>query len=197
MPYRTITVRSEQGPTEAFRVRIPDAAVTAWLAERDRLRAHGYPDRPPDVDTPHLRAWLPCAGEERHPYFTNGLRPPRSADTVFPIFTATWHAPGAITTKVIVTGHGDGSIWSRVVIDYPSGERSVDQARRYGPDADPDTVWSEIELVLRAIDRAGVGWDAHSPMVADYPDFLALDRDVEIAEHEAWAAGLLAAAPVH
>jgi hypothetical protein len=47
---------------------------------------------------------------ERHPYFAHGIRLQRSSDAVFPIFTATWHAPGAITTKVIVTGYGDGSM---------------------------------------------------------------------------------------
>ena len=51
MPYHPITF-STHGLAETFCVRITDRAVTAWLQERQRLRRSGYPDRPPDVDTP-------------------------------------------------------------------------------------------------------------------------------------------------
>jgi hypothetical protein len=197
MAYRTISIHDENGNTETFAVRISDAAVIAWLAERSRLRAQGFPDRPSDVDTPTHRAWIPRRGEERLPYFTDSARLSGRDETAFPVFSATWHAPGAITTKVIITGRGDGSLVSRVVVDHESGERTVDQARIYPPDADPDVVWHEIEVVVMAIDLSGPGWEAHSPVDADYADFMALGAEVEVAEAEARAAGLLAPKWLH
>jgi hypothetical protein len=197
MPYRTISIRDERGTTGTFTARISDAAVMAWLAERAGLRMQGYPDRPPDVDLPTHRAGIPRRGEEPLPYFAGGQRRSARDDSVFPVYTATWHAPGAITTKVIITGRGDGSIVSRVVVDHEAGERSVDKARIYEPDVDPETVWQEIETVVMAIDLSGMGWEAHSPVVADWADFMALEAEVEVAEAEALAAGLLAPMRVH
>ena len=72
MPYRTLRLLTQEGLPETFWVRVPDPAVEAWLAERPRLRAQGYPDRPPDLDTPTLRAWLPRPGEGTLPYFRDG-----------------------------------------------------------------------------------------------------------------------------
>ena len=69
MPYRRIRLPSESGHPEPFWVRVPNGAVVEWLGERDRLRADGYPDRPPDIDTPTLRVWLPRPAELGLPYF--------------------------------------------------------------------------------------------------------------------------------
>jgi hypothetical protein len=190
VPYRKISLFTAEGVAETFRVRISDAAVIAWLAERSWLRAQGFPDRPSDVDTPTHRAWIPRRGEARLPYFADGALPPGREEMAFPVYSATWYSPGAIATKVIVTGLGDGSLASRVVVDHEGGGLTVDQARIYPPDADPDLVWYEIEVVVMAIDLSRMGWEAHSPVAA-------LDAEVELAEREARAAGLLALVPVH
>jgi hypothetical protein len=199
MPYRPISLPSENGAAETHWVRVDDRAVAEWLPERARLRHRGYPDRPPDVDTPTLRAWLPRLGEQALPYFRD--RAARSAGTgdalVFPVFTATWHRPHSATTKVILTGLGDGSFLSRVVIVDESGNCPVDKAHRLGPDLDPNAVWAEVETVIRAINEAPMGWEPRDPMVTDYLDFLDLDAEVETAETEARAAGLLAPELVH
>ena len=194
MPYRTLRLLNQDGFPETHWVRVDDRAVAEWLPERARLRHRGYPDRPPDVDTLTLRAWLPRPGEAALPYFR--ARPARSAGTgdalVFPVFTATWHRANSTTTKVLVTGFGDGSFLSRVVIVDESGNCPVDKAHRLGPDLDPDAVWEEIETIVRAINEAPMGWEPRDPMVTDYGDFLDLDGEVETAEAEARAAGLLA-----
>ncbi len=92
MPYRRVVLHAATG-SEVVLVRVPDAAVTEWLRERDRLREHGYPDRPPDIDTPTLRAWLPRRREERLPYFRGRGSLRALTESVFPVLTATWHAP--------------------------------------------------------------------------------------------------------
>ena len=53
MPYREIRLGFE-----TFVVRIPTEAVTEWLESRERGKYIGYPDRPPDVDTPLVRGWI-------------------------------------------------------------------------------------------------------------------------------------------
>jgi hypothetical protein len=192
MPYRTINLLGEEGVAETFRVRIPDAAVLAWLEERSRLRAQGYPDRPNDVDTPSHRAWIPRQGEQGLPYFAAGALLSGRGETVFPIYGATWYAPGAIVTKVTVTGLGDGSLVSRVSIDHEGGKRPVDKVKVYPPDVDPDAIWHEIETIVRAINEAPMGCEPRDPMVTTYWDFLALDDEVEAAQADARVAGLLA-----
>jgi len=199
MPYRPISLPSESGLPETFLVRVSDGAVAEWSRERAGLKRRGYPDRPPDVDTATLRAWLPRLGESTLPYFRD--LPARSAGTgdalVFPVFTATWHRPDGGTTKVLLHGSGDGSFTSRVVIVDPSGSTAVDKTHRLGPDVDPDRVWQEIETIVRAINEAPMGWEPRDPMVTTYADFLVLDDEVETAEAEARAAGLLAPEWVH
>lgn len=199
MPYRPIILPAEKGHPETHWVRIPDAAVAEWLAERAGLRRRGYPDRPPDIDTPTLRAWVPRLGEATLPYFRN--LPARSAGTgdtlIFPVFTATWHRPNSTTTKVLVTGFGDGSFLSRVVIVDPSGDCPVDKAHLLSPDTNPDAVWAEVERIVAFINEAPMGWEPRCPMLTTYADFVAVDDEVQAAEAEARAAGLLAPEWVH
>jgi hypothetical protein len=199
MPYRPISLPSENGLPETVMVRVDDRAVAEWLPERAALRHRGYPDRPPDVDTLTLRAWLPRLGEGTLTYFRDVHA--QSAGTgdalVFPVFTATWHRPSGATTKVLVTGLGDGSFMSRVVIVNASGDCPVDKAHRLGPDINPDAVWAEVETIVRAINESGMEWQPRGPMVTTYLDFLDLDAETELAEAEARAAGLLAPEWVH
>src|ERR1035437_1996837 len=138
MPYRTFRVLSRDGQPETFVLGVDNRAVTEWLAERAELRRRGYPDRPPDIDTPTLRAWLPRRGEQGLLYFANRLLAKPAAESIWPVYTAIWHAPDRATTKVLVSGTGDGGIVSRVVIEHRSGRRPIDKVKVYPPDADPD-----------------------------------------------------------
>jgi hypothetical protein len=199
MSYRSVSLPSTSGTTETFWVRVDDRAIAERLPERAGLKHRGYPDRPPDIDTPTLQAWLPRLGEQTLPYFRGRLaRSARPGGTqMFMVFTATWHRPNGVITKVLVTGMGDGSFLSRVVIVEPSGETPVDKAHRLGPDIDPDAVWAEVETIVRAINEAPMDWGPEDPMVTTYVDFAALNDEIETAEAEARAAGLLAPEWVH
>jgi hypothetical protein len=199
MPYRTFQLLSQDGQREAFWVRVSDGAVAEWLTERAGLKHRGHPDRPPDVDTATLRAWLPRLGEGTLAYFRD--LPARSAVTgdalIFPVPTMTWHRPSSTTTKVLITGFGDGSFMSRVVIVDESGNCPVDKAHRLGPEISPDAVWGEVERIVALINEAPMGWQPRDPIVTTYPDFLVLDDEMEAAERDARAAGLLPSPPVH
>ena len=52
-----MTTDPDTGEVQAFTVYVDDAALRAWERHRRRLRAAGYPDRPPEVDTPSGRLW--------------------------------------------------------------------------------------------------------------------------------------------
>ena len=196
MPYRSIRIAIPDSPAETFFVRIPEEAVASWLADRPRLREDGYPDRPPDIDTATLRAWLPRVGEEQHPYFRDGQWPRRRDGEIgsFMIATFVWSQPAGLTTKVFVSGLPDGSILSRVRIEDAAGPEPVDKARRYGPEIDPDAIWSEIETVVRAINEWPMGWSPGDPQVTTPLDFLDLDRGIAAAEADAATFGLVAVA---
>lgn len=62
---RTITVRNDlSGQLETFHdVRVSDAAVADWLADRWMSVGAGHPNRPPDHDTPTSRWWEPRPGD--------------------------------------------------------------------------------------------------------------------------------------
>jgi hypothetical protein len=195
MPYRPFFLATRSGP-EPFWVRVPDEAVIEWLAERAHLRARGYPDRPPDVDTPALRAWLPRLGEGALPYFQRDALPDVAQEALFGVFSATWHSAGGSTTKVLVTGGPDGAFVSRVVITAASGKATVDKAHLFPASDDPDQVWRDIETVLAVI-NAGPGWEPGDPRVTTYEDYVTLDAELIEAKADAVAAGLLASELVH
>jgi len=48
-------------------VMISDAAIAEWLEVRGQNRTEGYLDRPPDIDTAAVRAWLPHPGDPARP----------------------------------------------------------------------------------------------------------------------------------
>lgn len=51
------TIDPTTGKVERFMVSISEQALEDWERERDDLRRRGYPDRPPEVDTPSARSW--------------------------------------------------------------------------------------------------------------------------------------------
>jgi hypothetical protein len=193
VPYRRVAIHEPSGRVETVWSRVPPEAFLAWLSVRDDLRALGYPDRPPDVDTPTLRLWLPHLGETAVPY----LRDVSDATDSFPVLSVVWARPDGLTAKVMVMGYGDGSFTSRVTFEAPSGERTLDQTHHLDPDVDPSDVGEEIETLIAAIDAYPGGWGPDQPVVTDYCEFLACDAEIALAEAEATAAGLLARPVVH
>lgn len=191
MPYRSVIIATSDG-AERHLVRISDRAIRSWVRERARLRAHGYPGRPPDVDTTTMRVWLPRQGEARLPYFAASLPGPALlAGPLFPILSVSWHAADGEAAKLIVTGGADGALAVRVTVERADGERRVDESRVHAPDADPEAIWDEIETILRCINEAPMAWGKGDPLLTTYPDFLRLDRLIDEAAAEARTAGLL------
>jgi hypothetical protein len=176
---------------EQLWARIPDEAVVSWLSERERLAASGYPDRPPDVDTPHLRLWVPHLADAALPYFRDRER--MTARGEFPVYTATWHRPGGPVVKVLLSGLDDGSFRCRVVIEEASGQRPVDQVRVYPPEVPEEAVWAQVEMIVITMNEGPLA-AAESLLVTDYGDFLALDAEIDAALADARAVGLLAEA---
>ena len=57
------TVNPWTGRRDTFVTRLSDQALADWEAERTELAAKGYPDRPPEIDTPTTRGWhMPSSG---------------------------------------------------------------------------------------------------------------------------------------
>jgi hypothetical protein len=198
MSYRSITVVGPAGPPERFAVRVSDAAVAEWLSERGRLRAEGYPDRPPDVDTDTLRAWVARPDEQALPYFTKGGPAlPGPAGPAFPVYSAVWHGRDGLCAKVLLLGLADGGFLCRVTITDGAGSPEVDEAHRLGPELDPAAVWAEVETVVAFIDAVPMGWRPGDPLLTDYIAFQSFEAAVAEAEADAQAAGLLARRWVH
>lgn len=62
---RTVRVLNDlTGKVETFHnVTVDDAAVEDWRRGRWMSVAQGYPNRPPDFDTPEIRGWRPRPGD--------------------------------------------------------------------------------------------------------------------------------------
>jgi hypothetical protein len=187
VPYRRVHLINGD-KTEVLWSRVSDQATVTWLSERARLRARGYPDRPPDCDLPTIRVWVEHDGEAMLPYFRERAAE-AALEGAFPTYVVAWHAPDDSGVKLIVTGLADGSLISRVVLEDPSGKRTVDKAHRYPPEDDPNDVWDAVVRVIGFVNEAGY-WDGE-PLITDYLEFVALDAELEAARADAIAAGLM------
>lgn len=93
MPYREIRLGYE-----TFVVRVPTSAITEWLDSRDRGNYIGYPDRPPDVDTPLVRGWIQHPNEsDKFNYLASTVG---NLET-FPIYSLSCEAQSPISNIVI------------------------------------------------------------------------------------------------
>jgi hypothetical protein len=66
---------------------------------------------------------------------------------------------------------------------------TIDKGHLYPPSDDPDDVWDAVTRIVGFIDAADL-WD-DTALVTDYLDFVALDAEIEAAEADAVAAGLM------
>lgn len=187
MPYRRVRIHNGD-ETETLWSRVSDEATIAWLAERAYLRSKGYPDRPPDVDTPTVRLWLARPSEERLPYFRRLVYEVPLGGS-FPVFTITWHAPDGSGAKFLLSGLLDGSFVGRLILEDEVGTLTVDKGHNYAPEDDPDVVWDAVTRIVGFVDAAP-HWEG-TALVTDYGDFVALEAEVEAARADARAAGWL------
>jgi hypothetical protein len=189
VPYRDRVVKID-GRMEHFSVRVTDAAFAEWLGSRNRLRQQGFPDRPPDVDTPTIRAWVERPGEGGLPYFEQQRE--QEASGVFAILTMAWHA-GDFMVKLYVTGFRDGSIH----VDAFQSHQGIEIAHvghQHGTEEDPDVVWADVEALIEMTDAKG--WVEGEPRVTWLSDFQAIDDELELARAEAGVGFPVPAGPV-
>ncbi len=179
MNYRRITIDNE-----TFEVRISRDGFDEWLADRESLRMNGAPDRPPDVDTENLRAWLPHPGEEDHPYFVEHPVPTaeQAAELAFPVLSVSWKSMDGSRLRLLVIGEMDGAFVCHVQSDAGIGFR-----RDYPAEMGPDAVWTDIEeQVIAFSDRvnnldpmASVKVTAYGYYLDFYAEMMAARADID------------------
>ena len=113
------TINPWTGAQECFPVRVSDEALREWEHHRVRLAAAGYPDRPPEFDSPNLRAWSLVPGtrmrfdpaEAARAGFCLGADPEARA-------VGTWRSStGELGAKVTVGRRDDGTFTLDLVLE--------------------------------------------------------------------------------
>ncbi len=112
---------------ETFPVCISDEALREWELNRVRLANAGYPDRPPEFDSPHYRAWnLSEPGRSLRPKDIEGAHTTLGVDPTATVL-GTWHSGTADWgLKINVGRRVDGTIVHHVVVQH--GETQHDAA---------------------------------------------------------------------
>lgn len=139
------------GQPELHQVSISDEALAEWVANRERLRAQGYPDRPPDVDTPKFHVWRQPAGEP--------VEAPDGAG-----FVGSWTTlhPLGVVAKLLAVRAPDGGIILRQRVIGGDGAGMQSQVYLAAPEALGPAVDEVLEM------WAALGYPA--PIVATPAD---------------------------
>jgi hypothetical protein len=181
MPYHRVVVALPNGLTEEFGARISPRGVAEWLNDREGLRIAGFPDRPPDVDTPKLRLWAMRPGEEHFPYFVSEVE--FQGRGWFAILSMDWTAPDTgESARLHLAGWKDGSFTLSVAFEPQRAGLDTD----YPATADPDRVWADIEKQIVKLD---VLWGVE-PRVVWPSEFEEAEFDLSVAKAE-FARGFL------
>jgi hypothetical protein len=96
MPYREVRIGQE-----VFVTRVPPGAIAEWINIRERNKLIGYPDRPPDVDTPLLRMWISHPNEVNA--FTISPETLEKAEEIYPIYSIVGAGPMDTEIKLLVS----------------------------------------------------------------------------------------------
>lgn len=176
--YESILVPAPGGGAEEFHVRIPKAAVLEWVKLRERFRAEGRPDRPPDVDTPLMRLWIAHPGEENDPYFEPDGRADKNLRSLLDPRPATFTCAVWIwrdargSFQLQLAGHRDGTFGSVAITDPegPIAERPLGKSGRLA--------WRLIEEQLALLcEQYG------TPVsVVTYFDFVQVEEELRLAQ---------------
>ena len=113
------------GKPETFPVCISDEALREWEENRVRLAKAGYPDRPPEFDSPRHRAWNHIApGRPLRPEDLDGAHATLGTDPTAKAL-GTWRT-GDDTwgVKINVGRRDDGSFVHHVVVQFGQQEGS-------------------------------------------------------------------------
>ena len=177
MPYREIRLGYE-----TFVVRIPPDAITEWLQTRERGRYIGYPDRPPDVDTPLVRGWIQHPNEsDKFNYLASTMGEGES----FPVYSISCETISpigfvSVDAKFLVSYDIPTDRYAlRLVIRTERGETIADS--EFEIDADKAEAAFESRLMKYA--EAFIGPET-IPFVSTYTDYEDLIKETEVAEKE-------------
>lgn len=189
MAYERVTVINPRTQTaEVFESRISRRGLAEWVADRDALAAAGFPDRPPDVDTPHLRQWVEHPGEQDLPFFVQ-LREDGEPEG-FPAITVRWHAG-----EVLDISHGLYWVDDHWVMAVAAAGTAAEQlhwpdyavrtddgiiADRAFHGATDEEVWETYELGLAAFNECHAWEDG--AVVTTYLEYAAFEQEVALAK---------------
>lgn len=166
MPYRQISIGNE-----VFVSRVSPAAVDEWLNIRERNRVSGYPDRPPDVDTPLQRAWIAHPNEVNKFAIKAG-----EARKVFPVYSLAGDIAIAEVKLLVTYDTETNEYLFRRVVRRNDGTTLGDNT--YSCDEE----WGEDVLEKEIIDASRFAGE--HPFISTYSDFEELDAETKLAQKE-------------
>jgi hypothetical protein len=177
MPYREIRLGFE-----TFVVRVPTAAVTEWLDNRERGKYIGYPDRPPDVDTPLVRGWIQHPDEsDKFNYLASTV----GDQETFPVYSISCEAQSPISdlvidAKFLVSCNPSNDKYAlRLVLRTLEGKSIADSEFEIDSSRIEPVFDSKLEQYAEAfISKTTV------PFVSTYSDYENLMEETSIAEKE-------------
>ena len=155
---------------------ITDEAIAEWEQARARLLIDGYPDRPPDVDTPTTRCWRVHPGET-----DDGPTPVEIDDGSSPYGSMVVDWPGNANVKMLVTSH-DGELSLQIRMGMPDGGYTD----KTPPRAITPAQWETMKSDMLAATVAK-GYPIEGVMITTADDFEAIktqwdDLDAAIAK---------------
>jgi hypothetical protein len=178
MPYRQVLLSTG----ELTIARISDAAITEWLEVRERNKNLGYPDRPPDIDTPLFRTWIQQPSD---PGFEEMKKEAHGANS-FPILTLAQEDNTAlgrmepVEAKILISYEENiGYIFRFVVRELKTGYTVMDKES-----VKPE--WDEqyYEDVLNLYSSMFIHPYSNPTMISTYFDFEEIWTETTLAEQE-------------
>lgn len=155
---RWSTIDPDSGETQVFTVYIDDAALRQWERNRRSLRAAGYPDRPPEIDTPNARMWNLDGGPAR-PINLVGAVHTLGVDTTA-LAVGTWRSctpGGEFGLKLNVGRRGNGVFVLHLMAESSRGFRWDGVAEAATSEALAERT-AEFAEVARALDLPEPTW---------------------------------------
>ena len=166
MPYQEIQIGNE-----VFVSRISPEGVDEWLVIRERNRKLGYPDRPPDVDTPLQRGWIAHPNEQNKFALIAG-----EVRTSFIVYTFAGDIAEAEIKLLVTFDIKAKEYLFRRVVRRNDGSTVGDETFVYSEEEGEGAL--EAEIIGVSI------FAGEHPYISTYFDFEDLDVETKLAEKE-------------